>query len=372
MKILLGTYDLCGWLSLYHKEFTKLGHECDTIVKNETELFAPKRYTYHGRRFNFNFKFRNRRMAMAEELVNWVLTEGFYRLFVKFKLRKYDLVVYLWDTILPNYKDVALFKKNGAKIVFLFAGTEVRSFKLFAQKYDVSQWKFSPEWLEEDLTKKRKYISTAEHLGDQIYSVPDQAGLQTKPFYHISIPIDLEVFTFKNNHRKVPKVLHLPSDPWKKGTDIVEATVQELIDSGMKIEFFSLRNIKHDDMPALLQDMDILIDEIIFHGPGVLGFEAMASGCAVATKYLEPSPKCFQPPIWNINADNIKERLIELFENYDLQQDLIAQGRKYVQVHNDSTKLAREILENLDNPRQPDYLISKKKEIIVRDLKTVE
>ena len=228
------------------------------------------------------------------------------------------------------------FKKSGAKIVFLFAGSDVRSFSHFKSKYDVSHWEFPSYWTNENIDRKRKYVDVAERYSDLIYSVPDQSGLQTKPYYHLQIMVDLKRFTFLNNNRRVPNVLHLPSEPWKKGTDIIEKTINELISEGVKITFFSFRDIPNSHIPPLLRDMDVLVDEIILHGPGVLSFEAMASGCAVATRYLESSPDCFRPPVWNVNAGNLKVKLRQLFEDFELRQKLIAEGRKYVEERNDS------------------------------------
>ena len=271
--------------------------------------------------------------------------------------KKYDLVIYLWETVLPTFSDVKMFKEDGAKIIFLFAGSDIRTFSMFSKIYDVSHWKFPDYWVKEDITGKEKYVEVAEKYADIIYSVPDQAGLQSKPYYHLQIPIELSKFVFTNNRRKIPNVLHLPSDPWKKGTDVIEKAINELITEGVNINFFSYRNLKHDEVPLLLQNMDIVVDQVVFHGPAVLSFEAMASGCAVATRYFEASPACFRPPVWSIDAYNIKGRLAELFNDFELQQRLIVEGRRYVEEHNNSVKVTSDILENLKNPKSPDYKI---------------
>jgi glycosyltransferase involved in cell wall biosynthesis len=208
----------------------------------------------------------------------------------------------------------------------------------------------------ENVDKKKSYVNIAETYSDLIYSVPDQAGLQTIPYYHLQIPIDLNRFIFKNNERKVPNVLHLPSEPWKKGTDIIENTINELIEEGVKINFFNFRDIPNENIPAILQDMDVLVDEIVLHGPGVLSLEAMASGCAVATRYLISSPDSFRPPIWNIDATNIKNKLKLLFEDFELRQKLIIEGRRYVEENNNSRAVAKNILDNLIKPGLPDYV----------------
>jgi len=352
MRILIGTYEICGWVSLFQKEFRKLGHHCDTVVKSRNPFYSST-YTYDSLRYQSKIRPGNR----LERSFNNFIARTYLRWFVRNTIGKYDLVIYIWDTILPSFEDVEKFSKSGARIIFLFTGSDVRTFLLFSQTYDVSKWQFPDSWVKENTDTKTLYVKTAEKFADLIYSVPDQAGLQKKPYYHLQIPIDLSKFVFRNNNRRVPNVVHLPSDPWKKGTDIIEKVIGELIAEGIRINFFSYRNIRHEQMPEILQDMDILVDEIVFHGPGVLSFEAMASGCAVATRYIEDSPAVFRPPVWNVNADNIKSRLAELFRDYELQQKLIIEGRRYVEQQNDSAKVASDMLKNLANPNPPDYTI---------------
>lgn len=349
MRILIGTYEICGWVSLFQKEFIKLGHQCDTLVKSKNRFYSST-YTYDSSRYQIKIRPGNWLIAAVNNLVSSLYLRRCLR-------RKYDVVVYIWDTILPAHEDVKKFSEAGTKIIFLFTGSDVRTYSLFSKSYDVSQWQFPDYWIKENTDKKRQYVETAEKFADLIYSVPDQSGLQKRSYYHLQIPIDLSQFVFRNNQRQVPNVVHLPSDPWKKGTDVIEKAIRELIAEGVKINFFSYRNIKHDQMPEILQDMDILVDEIVFHGPGVLSFEAMASGCAVATRYIEASPAVFCPPVWNINANNIKSRLAELFRNYELQQQLIDEGRKYVEEYNRAAKVAGDILEKLAHPTPPDYIL---------------
>lgn len=353
MRILIGTHEICGWISLFQKEFNRLGHQCESLVKAKNYFYSSSDYTYNASRYHIKLKWRNKYITW----INDFITRSYLSWFLKKYSKKYDLVIYLWETVLPTFSDVKVFRENGAKIIFLFAGSDIRTFSLFSKAYDVSHWNFPDYWVREDSTTKKMYVEVAEKYADLIYSVPDQAGLQSKPYYHLQIPIDLSKFIYINNCRKIPNVLHLPSDPWKKGTDIIERTIEELISEGVKLNFFSYRNVKHDEVPTLLQNMDILVDQIVFHGPAVLSFEAMAAGCAVATKYFDASPDCFRPPVWSIDAYNIKSRLAELFSDFELQQKLIVEGRRYVEKHNNSGKVTADILENLNNPKTPDYKI---------------
>src|SRR5205085_2113814 len=111
----------------------------------------------------------------------------------------------------------------------------------------------------------------------------------------------------------------------------------------------------HEDLLKILSKADILVDEIVLHGPGSLSFEAMLSGCAVATKYYENSPECFRPPVWNINEDNIKQQLRALLINKKLRINLAKQGREYALRNNNIEKVAKDILAKMTDKHYDYY-----------------
>ncbi len=355
MKIFIGTLEICGWMSLYAKELKKAGHDVTTFTYSKNKFFEDKSYDYvfsdYQLSIGSNISILNRIVAKF----NLIFKSVFLYFFKRKVARNSDLIIYIWNSLENSNSDIRYFKKRGKKLVFIFVGSDVRHFNTFKRDFDVSHWDFPESWSKIGPEKYLQYIRNAESFGDLIYSLPDQAGLQTKSYYHVHIPIETDEIKFTNNKRSIPKVLHLPSDPWKKGTDIIERVIYELRSEGLQFEFISGRDMSNKETLKLLQDTDILVDEIVYHGPGVLSFEAMASGCAVATRYLEDSPECFRPPIININASNIKEKLRELFSNYDLQQDLIIKGRSYVEQNNRASLVVNRIIDNLNNRKEFDY-----------------
>jgi len=105
----------------------------------------------------------------------------------------------------------------------------------------------------------------------------------------------------------------------------------------------------------LLYEADVLVDEIVYHGPGSLSFEAMLSGCAVATRYLEDSPACFKPPVWPIDANTVYEQLKTLLSDHALIKNLAQQGREYALKNNESAIIVQHMLEDLELRRPYDY-----------------
>jgi hypothetical protein len=274
---------------------------------------------------------------------------------VRWAKSNFDLVIFFWRSFYADSSDVKIFHDAGIKIVFYFVGSDVRDLRTFIDEFGITEWTFPDFYFSDDRGQKLKYIQEAEKYAAAIFSVPDQAGLQRRPYYHLQIPIDLSKFVFRERDSVIPDVIHIPSDPWKKGTDIIEKTLYELKEEGIKFDYRVLHNISNEEVLIELMKADILVDEIVFHGPGVLSFEAMACGCIVATKYLEESPACFKPPVCNINAKNIKEKLRVLLMDYDLQQKLILSGREYIQLNNASDKVVQSLLNNLDTNLSFDY-----------------
>ncbi|MBK8774890.1 MAG: glycosyltransferase family 1 protein, partial [Chitinophagaceae bacterium] len=142
-----------------------------------------------------------------------------------------------------------------------------------------------------------------------------------------------------------------------KGTDIIEATLEKLSKEGIEFEFISVRNMPNKELLKLLSQADILIDEIVFNGPGALSFEGMLSGCAVATRYIEDSPEVFRPPVWNINAGNIYYKLKKLLTDRDLRIRVAEEGREIGAVaNNDVYYIVKGMLADLEFSRPYDYI----------------
>src|SRR5688500_975837 len=157
MRILIGIYEICGWISLFQKEFNRLGHHCETLVKEKNYFFTSSEYIYNATRYHLKFQSGNRYIKR----INDFITRLYLNLFLKKSSKKYDLVIYVWEAILPTFSDVKMFKENGAKIIFLFAGSDIRTFSLFSKAYDASHWKFPDYWVKEDIARKKEYVEVA-------------------------------------------------------------------------------------------------------------------------------------------------------------------------------------------------------------------
>ncbi len=266
----------------------------------------------------------------------------------------FDVFIFIWagQTLMAKSKDLSIISGKGKKIISVLVGSDVRYASAFQQEFsiDTKEW---PVHYRESYSHYNHILRNVEKYSDIILSVPDQMGLAIRPYDHFHLPIDLKRLQFQVHDRDVPIIVHAPSAPAIKGTDIILNTLQRLKDDGLNFKLVHIQNMSNAKLLELLKDADILVDELILHGPGVLSLEAMGSGCAVATRFLESSPSCFRPPIVSIDANNIYERVKELIVNKHLRKELAIAGRKYVEENNDANKIAIELINKLDEKAGP-------------------
>ncbi len=359
LKILIGTENIAGWMSLYKMGFEKLGHEVKTAVFSKNKFYEHD-YDYdlfdlYLQKLNGKSIKRYKLLSRIIRKVNNYLIKVKYRIFVKRIINDADLLIYMWGCFHPDMSDLMYAKSKNKKVIALFVGSEVRYWPAFEKEFDVTEWDFSPFLNNETIENKIKYIRMCEKFADYIYSVPDQAGLQCRPYFHIQVPVSPVETVLQSKKNNVLKVIHAPSQPIKKGTDIIEKTLNRLKDEGLEFDFISTREMSHLDLLGMLSEADILVDEIVLHGPGGLSFEAMMRGCAVATRFYKGSHGSFNPPVLNIDAKNIYDQLKFLILNDEFRIKLAQDGREYALKNNTPIKIVSDIIRNIDSPEEPHY-----------------
>lgn len=360
MKILIGTYDIAGWVQQYKKGFEALGHSVKTAVFRNPDTFYAHNFDvtldewYNKGRDSRKLESGQYFDRLVRKIRNKT-ADNLYRQKIYHLIDEHDLVIVLWSPFIDDFTDYEYVKRKGKKLICLFVGSDVRYFQSFVQEFNVKHWSFPENWIHYDPSYHLRIIRQAEKHSDLIYSVRDQAGLQLKPYYHIHVPISTEGFQANIPGNKKIKVVHAPSIPFKKGTDIIERTLSMLQNEGVDLEIISVRNMHNSEVLKLLREADVLVDELVYHGPGSLSFEAMLSGCAVATRFIEDAPPGFRPPVWQIDAENIYDKLKLLLSDSALIRKLAESGKDYAMKSNESVIIAHGMLQDLETFREFDY-----------------
>lgn len=185
-------------------------------------------------------------------------------------------------------------KKRGKVIVVFFCGSEIRSPKKVIElcnrigkdhlaRYQLLQ---SPQMgtsdYEGDLINRCK---ATEKYADQIYNFDaDQASYFTRATSPSPNLIRDEVFNFgleKFNDLSCIRILHAPSNPFIKGTQVVRAAIKDLANQGYEFEYKELQNVSNEEVLMELKKSHIVLNQFYAFVPGVFGMEALANCCVV-------------------------------------------------------------------------------------------
>lgn len=136
-----------------------------------------------------------------------------------------------------------------------------------------------------------------------------------------------------------PVVVHVPSNRWLKGTDLVEPMLRHLHDSGV-IDYRSASGVTHAQMPELYRSADIVLDQFVLGIYGVAACEAMAAGALVMshvddfTRAKVRDVTGLELPIVEATADTLERRLREFAADPGLWADVRGRAVSFVeQVH---------------------------------------
>lgn len=208
-----------------------------------------------------------------------------------------------------------------------FCGTDVRILERIIE--DVPDYRSKKFSLEQERllgtkvtsfnTQQRFSLLKFEALGNSP-EIMDYIDKRLFPISH-EVPRAIDTINLKPVKvlNKIPIVIHLPSSPEIKGTDVVNRVCQELAENGL-IEFRNLHGLSHSEVLEAMKTCDIVIDQLLIGEFGVVTLEALALNKKVIC-FLRPSiEKAYKErftsfPVVNANAANLKEVLVQLVES---------------------------------------------------------
>lgn len=267
----------------------------------------------------------------------------------------HDLFLILYRAWLPEATLYPLIKRLGKKIAVYYCGSEVRHFTAFDQEFGNGVARWTKGDRQDDLDAKVQRLRLGELYADAIFSVGDQSGLQIRPYYHSLLPADpVRSHTPFIPARARPILVHAPTRPELKGTAEISAAIETLRREGHDFEYRLLKGVTRTAVLTELESADIVIDQLALHGPGMFGAEAMALGCAVATRALAPVT-IFDPPVCRIEPDTLVDRLRQLVLDVPYRVSLAEAGAAWVRAAFDPKRVASRMLDAVYGRIDVDY-----------------
>lgn len=267
--------------------------------------------------------------------------------------KQYDIFhFYFGKTLLPLYLDLPILRLLGKKIIMHYVGSDIRLYKLSTNLNPYYRFrKAKNKWDHFDIAKKARmrwqsmwfhYCFAEENLYlHALTSIPKRKIIHDLSVSKaICVPTRLE----KPPENPIPVVIHAPTDKNTKGTDFVIKAVKELHDEGLEFKFNIAQNLSHTTLMKELNQSDILVDQLLSGGFGVLAVEGMAFGKPVCG-YITPSIRKLMPdlPIVQCSVDNIKEQLKTLILDREKRERIGQKSWKFTRENFDRDKIYEEL-----------------------------
>lgn len=262
--------------------------EMASVISSLKNLF-PNTYTvslsknsFYNSDYNIFNKYNNRLLSQLYRGFCGPIALGFLS-------NKSNKFLYIWKTgfLVDRELEFKFLKSKRKKIVCMFVGSDIRSLELRKKLYKKLNIDGSANYLDKINNEKevKEVARVADKFADVIFSASvDQVSyLKSKqyfPFFYYN----------KNNfyhnddkfYNKI-KIIHAPSNPVIKGTQVVRAAIKKLELEGYSFEYLEMQNMDNSILLEHLKSSHIVLNEFYAFALGVLSIEAMANHCAVLT-----------------------------------------------------------------------------------------
>jgi hypothetical protein len=230
-------------------------------------------------------------MWRAAWLVTYVLQMPVRVALLASAVVRHDVFILSSDTWVHRRLDLPLLRLLRKRIILVFTGSDHRPPYLdgwFGARES------EPDWgdLARATRRVRQRVATAERYADEIVALPASAHFHTRPivdFLRVGIPFALRGDPGVSGpfEGEGVRVLHSPSNPVGKGSDLVRAAIEALRAAGHAIDYVEIVGRPHREVLAALRDCDFVVDEVFSDTPmASLATEAAAFGKpAVVTGY---------------------------------------------------------------------------------------
>ncbi len=242
--------------------------------------------------------------------------------------------------------DIATLRRAGLDLALVLHGSEIRLPSAHALR---EPW--SP-FGDDDLSRRlqaqadrfRTYAGTFD--GPVFVSTPDLlAEVPSATWLPVVIDPDRWAAPGEPLRRPRPVVVHAPSNPRFKGSQVIDAVLGTLASRG-SVEYRRLDAVPNDAMPRVLAGADIVIDQLVMGLYGVAASEAMAAG-RVVVSYVGDRVRTEvrrstgrEVPIVEANPSTLSDVLHAVLDDRDTARTTAGRGPGFVRELHDGRRSA--------------------------------
>lgn len=263
-------------------------------------------------------------------------------------MSEFDIFHFHFGTSLTlDYSDLHVLKEFDKKVVMNHWGSDVR---MYSKAKEMNHYANVKDMDEEGIKRKLNFLS--KHISHCIvadYELYEYVKNYYENVHIVPQAIDINKYNpiIKEDEKCNKKMLivHAPTSPEIKGTQYILKAIEEL-KLKYNFDFKLIQGMSHDEAKKIYQKADLIIDQILIGGYGLLAIEAMAMEkpviCWISDYMKEKYPR--EIPIICANPENIKEKIEYAIKNKELLQVIGRKGRKYIKSYHDSNKVCSQLI----------------------------
>lgn len=360
MRIFVGSTEIAGIGEGLSHGFADLGHECDVVtalphpfaygVAQPKPWFAVIWLRLHDmvQRAGPKTSVRGFSWRVARASWSWVVLLA--------SLYRYDAFIFLYGSTITNTEfELWLLRRLKKRIIFTYVGSDARpAYMDGALSISVNA---STKQIYQIVKRQKKLIAMHERYANEIVSAHIISHFNSRPLVNwFAMGIPRVVGTVKapanpGGRSSRVRVLHSPSNPIVKGTEIIEQAVDRLKSKGLDIELVMLKATPNNVVLAEIMKSDFVIDQVYSDQPlatfateaAHFGKPAVVSGyfSEVIKDYLNPeliAPSEYVPP------EALEAAIEKLSTDKAYRIELGARAKLYVEYRWSSRAVAQRYL----------------------------
>ncbi|NEA35478.1 hypothetical protein [Streptomyces sp. SID13031] len=247
-------------------------------------------------------------------------------------------------------------KEAGIKPALLFHGSDIRLPSRHAQR---ERWSpFTPgDPLTDRLEVQASRFAEIVEAADVPVFVSTVDLLEDVPGAHW-LPVAIDPAPWAQAARPLfstgrPVVVHVPSNAQLKGSDRIDEVLTGLADKGL-VEYRRISGVTHSEMPAVIGDADIVVDQLRIGLYGVAAAEALAAGrlcvsyVGSAVRDRVRSLTGREVPIVEADPDSLGSVVTDLLSDRTAAAERATAGPAFVAELHDGRRSARALTDWLD------------------------
>ncbi len=145
----------------------------------------------------------------------------------------------------------------------------------------------------------------------------------------------------------VPVIVHAPSSPLLKGTDVLRRVLGELRRDGARFEYVEIQRMAQAEAIALYARADLIVDQLRAGSYGQFAVEAMSLAKPVVC-YIQPQLVPLYPadlPLINANPDTLSSVLEDWIARPRDRHEVGIASRQYAERRHDARVVAKRLLD---------------------------